>query len=208
MGANISCPLATLTKGKDHVEEELDAGVDRGLEPDRGSGQAQAVDYNYNVGPNYVDMSGTSCRSTVERDTNLQRLPGEVQAAFSAARVVCPVNRRSTTIYARTGDLLNSETILTVTSMTVTATDAGSGSVSRFAYADRLTTNSVIYGPTRYLCATAGGCGSATSYAGTNDITLQFPTFSDQQSVNFGYMCDLPRYSKVLYSSTAITPNP
>jgi hypothetical protein len=170
-----------------------------------GTSEAQQ-EYNYNVGPNYVDMSGTSCRSTLEQDTNLQRLPGEVQAAFSSATVVCPVNRRGTGVYGRPGNL-NSETILTVTSMTVTATDAGTGNVRCYAYADRLTTNSIIYGTARYLCGTAGGCSSATTYTGTNDITLQFPTFNDSRTVNFGYICELPRYSKVLYSSTAITPN-
>ena len=91
-----------------------------------GAGEAQSVEYDYNVGPNYVDMSGSSCRSTLEQDTNLQRLPGEVMAAFSSATVVCPVNRRSTTVYGRTGAALDADTILTVTSMTVTATDGGS----------------------------------------------------------------------------------
>jgi hypothetical protein len=174
-----------------------------------GSVWAQS-EYRYDVGPNYINLSGSSCRSTTPGgETNLLRAPGEIQAAFAPGNVVCPVSRRSTTFYGVSrGDSTNADAALTVTNMTVTATDAGSGAVSCYAYADRLTTNSVIYGPTRYLCSTAGGCASAASYLGTNDITLQFPTFNDQRTVNFGFICSLNQGSKVLYSSTTVTPNP
>jgi hypothetical protein len=174
------------------------------------SGSGLAQEYRYNVGPNYVDQSGTSCRATTEAgELDLLRAPGEIQAAFAAASVVCPINRRATTFYlVSRGDSTNHDTAVTVTNMSVTATDAGSGSVSCYAYADRLTTNSVIYGPTRFLCGTDGGCGSYVSYAGTNNLTLQFPSFGDQRTVNFGFICSLNKGSKVLYSSTTITPNP
>jgi hypothetical protein len=174
------------------------------------SGAGLAQEYRYDVGPNYVDVSGAACRATLEeREPELLRAPGEIQAAFSSASIVCPVSRRSTTFYAQSrGDGTNADAALTVTQMTVTATDAGSGAVSCYAYADRLTTNSVIYGPTRYLCSTSGGCASAESYFGTNDLTLQFPSFNDRRTVNFGFICALNRGSKVLYSSTTITPNP
>lgn len=173
------------------------------------SGLAWAQAYKYDVGPNYVDLSGTSCRATTEwGEVNLVRTPGAIQA-LSARSVVCPVSRRSTTFYGVTrGDSTNPDAALTVTNMTVTATDAGSGNVSCYAYADRLTTNSVIYGSTRYLCSTSGGCPSATSYTGTNDVTLTFPTFPDKRTVNFGFICALNAGSSVLYSSTTITPNP
>ena len=137
------------------------------------------------------------------------RAPGEIQAAFAARSVVCPVSRRATTFYLQSrGDAINADAALTVTNMTVAATDAGSGNVSCYAYADRLSTNSVIYGPTRYLCGTDGGCSSSGSYAGTNNLTLQFPSFADKRTVNFGFICSLNLGSKVLYSSTTITPNP
>jgi hypothetical protein len=171
--------------------------------------QGELAGYTYDVGPNYVEMSGASCRATSEEgETNLNRLNGSVIALTSGTNVVCPINRRSTTMYARTGNTANPDTTLTVNSLTVVARDPGSGSISCFAYADRLTTNSVIFGTTRYLCSTAGGCGSApASYSGINSLTLPFPTFNGNQTVNFGFKCTLNATGEILYSSTSISPN-
>jgi hypothetical protein len=97
-----------------------------------------------------------------------------------------------------------------VYSITVTLNDSSSTTTgSCFAYADVLTTNSVVFGPVRYACATQGGCTSANlSYTGNNDVSLPFPAITNNRTVNFGYMCDLGRGARVLYSSTSITPNP
>jgi hypothetical protein len=174
-----------------------------------GSGFAQ--EFRYDVGPNYVDQSGTSCRATTEAgEVNLLRTPGEIQVVGDTTRaVICPVNRRTTTFYLQArGTAADHDTAVNVTDMTVTATDAGPGGVQCFAYADRLSTNSKIYGSTRHLCGTDGGCQGSTTYTGTNNVTLPFPSFGDQKTVNFGFRCTVAVGSKILYSSTTITPNP
>ena len=155
------------------------------------SGSGLAQEYRYDVGPNYVDQSATSCRATTEvGEVNLFRSPGEIQAVGGIRFVVCPVSRRATTFYMQArGDNTNPDTAVNVTNMTVTATDAGNGSVHCYAYADRLSTNSVIYGSTRYVCSTDGGCQGSTTYTGTNNLTLPFPSFGDQRTVNFGFAC-------------------
>jgi hypothetical protein len=171
------------------------------------AGSSFAQQYIYNVGPNYVDLSGSSCRASIESgEQDLVRAPGEIHAAYSSATVVCPVARRATTYYGVVrGD---ADAAVNVTAMSVTATDGGTGNVSCYAYADRLATNSVIYGATRYLCTTDGGCTTSATYTGTNNLSLPFPSFGDQRTVNFGFICNLNKGSKVLYSSTTITPNP
>jgi hypothetical protein len=169
-------------------------------------------EYRYDVGPNYIDQSGSSCRAGSEaNEVNVFRAPGEIQARGTGQTMVfCPVTRRTTTFYGVSrGTTANPDTALTVTNLTVTATDAGTGTVTCWAYADRMTTNSTIFGPGRFLCGTAGGCDNPpASYAGTNDITLQFPTIDDKRTLNFGFTCSLNKGSKVLYSSTTVTPNP
>jgi hypothetical protein len=169
-----------------------------------------AVEYNYNVGPNYADASGTACRATTEaREYNIQRGAGQIGPILGSERVVCPINRRGTSVYGRLGNTVNPETELTVNSVTVTLNDSSSTtSGSCFAYADALTTNSVVFGPVRYVCATQGGCTSTTTtYTGNNDVNLPFPAITNNRTVNFGYMCDLGRGARVLYASTSITPN-
>jgi len=170
-----------------------------------------AVEYNYNVGPNYAETSGTSCRATTEaKEYNIQRGTGQIGPILGSERVVCPINRRGTCVYGRTGNTQFPEMELTVNSVTVTLNDSSSTTTaSCFAYADVFTTNSVVFGPTRFVCATQGGCTSAAgSYTGNNDVSLPFPTITNNRTVNFGYMCDLGRGARVLYASTSITPNP
>jgi len=173
----------------------------------------KAVEYIYNVGPNYAETSGTACRATTEARevANIQRGTGQIGSIRGTERVVCPINRRGTTVYGRLGTSVNPETELTVNSVTVTLNDSSTlASASCFAYADALTTNSVVFGPVRYVCSTNGGCSSApaNSYTGNNNVALTFPAITNNRTVNFGYMCDLGDGARVLYASTSITPNP
>jgi hypothetical protein len=168
-----------------------------------------AVDYTYDVGPNYAEASGTACRATTEaRELNILRWMGQTGPLRGPERVVCPINRRGTAFYGRVGGSIDSETELTVNSLTVTLNDQGTASASCFAYADALTTNSIVFGPVRFVCSTAGGCTGATTYTGNNDVSLPFPAIPNNRTVNFGYMCDLGDQTRVLYASTSITPNP
>jgi hypothetical protein len=173
--------------------------------------------YNYNVGPNWVNLSASSCRAESHAaEGHLLKAPGEVRVvnfvAPSGLDLQCPITRRSTTYYSAylaNPAVADRELKINVQSIVVRAQDNGASSISCSAFGEDIVTQSVLFGPTRYLCGTSGGCSTApaSTFTGTNSINLTFAS-SANKMVNIGIRCFVPGGSKLFYTESAIVPNP
>jgi hypothetical protein len=171
---------------------------------------AQQQPFIFNVGPNTVDLSGSRCRGTFDYYPGIQYSGGNVRSGSTATTLYCPVPRRSTAFY---GNVTSSsgypiDTNLTISAVTMTAYDgATDGSVSCRPFA-ALVNGARVYGLTRYLCATAGGCSSppASSFMGKNTMYWLSP-FTNQSTINWGISCYSPDNSGVNQYEVVVTPN-
>lgn len=181
------------------------------------SSAAQAQ-WTYNVGPNYVNQAGTSCRASntvTENSQIVNHLAGYVstsQSTVGTTRLYCPLNVRNHSFYGTPGGNFDGELITNVSTVAVNAMDGHTGSkLGCFAYRLNYPTGSQSFGSTRYVCGTAGGCSSggvSNSFSGSGRIDLSFPTPTNTLTVNFGYVCDAKTFSAIYYAEAAVTPNP
>ena len=180
--------------------------------------------YVYEFGPNYVNMSGSSCRAkTSAAELNLFHDAGGTQVRTGAGqqRLYCPISRRGTSFYqGKRGSNepnvppLPSDTALHVkiSTATVRGTDSSTASEFRcFIVGTRLSDQAVFFGNGKSLCSgSALGCSSTSaSWTGTNSMVLTpLSSFNGSvDTVNFGIVCDLGSQSTIYYTETAITPN-
>jgi len=171
--------------------------------------------YIYNVGPNYVNMSGTSCRPSRSAYDSIGFAGGEVinksASGTSAKRIYCPIDRRMTSNYTVNAAPGFSDRKIVMQSLTVFASRAGTSidpSLSCWSFFEQ-NDGTVVQGAKRYLCSTPGGCTSpVTNYASGNTLNLPLPAVTLNESINFGYVCDLPgNWSYVAYAEAVVTPN-
>jgi hypothetical protein len=165
--------------------------------------------YTYDVGPNYVNMSGSRCRpETSALGDALTYGNGRVMvnSGTSTRRLFCPVQRRSADYYAR--DVAGAELRVNVSVLSIWAQDSNSsGRVSCFAFASGLGSGATWMTPTGFLCATQGGCSSvASSFQGMNGISI-FNPFPNVTSVSWGIACDVSGNSMLLYSQSRVLAN-
>lgn len=181
---------------------------------------AQVLAWTYDVGPNWVNLSATSCHGfSGPQEAKLVRSVGEVKVTGGSSQVLyCPINRRGTMFYGTykatngagnpnaTG---NRPYYVNIQNITVRANDTSSNDfVYCWAFGTNKDTGSTSFGASKTLCATAGGCSAAsTSYTGTNSLSMTFP-FPTLPTVNYGYACSVADQSRLYYSETSITPNP
>lgn len=173
------------------------------------------VTYVYNVGPNYVNIGGDSCRATTETDeinASVNRNAGMLLAYQDWPPLVmyCPLPRRNTTFYGVNSDL-DEDTNVDLSSVTVWLLGGGSPTLGMGCQTWRkeLGTGSIDWGDVVYLCDTPGGClNPDPNFSGVNTVTLPFPTPNPAKSVDFGYMCVVPSFAGILYAEAAFTPNP
>jgi hypothetical protein len=169
----------------------------------------QAQQYVYNRGPNYVNMSPSRCRPWQSGDQG--NLRHEVEKLWNAASttmtVYCPFQRRSTSYYGNTSGATNEKNV-TVASIQMRANDAQTGAaVSCYPFATGFSSGLTFFGPTKYLCSTAGGCSTATnSYTGSNTLTWTNP-ITAQPTPNWGLHCRLPTNSILYWYEAAVTAN-
>ena len=174
---------------------------------------AQVLARTYNVGPNWVNQSATSCHSFSGPDeAKLERSVGEVKVTganrwFCFARLTAA--ERCFTRATRPRRAGNRPYYVNIQNITVRANDTTSTDrVYCWAWGTNKNTGSTSFGASRTLCATAGGCTSGqSSYTGTNSLSLTFP-FPTTPTVNYGYACSVANNSRLYYSETSITPNP
>lgn len=188
---------------------------------------ASAHAYVYNVGPNYVNMPGSSCRtrnSTTE--STVTHAAGDTRVNFTSRsqRLYCPIPRRGTSYYRGTrvagspelSDEPPSAFRVNINSVTVRGSDNSSGAgFSCFVFGTRMSDQAVFFGSTKTLCGTAGGCAGGfggplppLSWKGTNTLQLSPPSnFNNVDTVNFGIACDVGGLSTLAYTETAITPS-
>jgi hypothetical protein len=178
------------------------------------SAGAFGVSYIYTGGPNNVNMGGNRCRARVAaQQVRLQYTQDGVRSVLGGQTVYCPSPRRSTAFYGDTTADSGQppiDTSLKVSTVTVRATDNNTSSrVSCKPFA-ALMGGGVVFGTTRTLCDTAGGCVGflipPTAWTGANTISWTNP-FPTQQSVNWGITCDISQGSMVNHYEVAVTPN-
>jgi hypothetical protein len=178
-------------------------------------GPAAALAYTYDRGPNWVNLSATSCHAARGSDElKILRAPGEAKTSSSGAPYVtyfCPINRRNTTFYSaykQAPSTPNREVRVNIQSIQIRAQDAGSGSISCWAFGTSKNTNATLLGAAKFFCSTVGGCsGESATYVGTNTVSINFP-FPTTPMVSYGFACNVPPDSKLFYSETWIDPNP
>jgi hypothetical protein len=167
------------------------------------------------VGPNYVNMSGASCRPSRSAYDSIGYAGSEIinksAPGTSAKRIYCPIDRRPTMNYTLNAAPGFSDNRIVLQSLTVYASRAGTSvdpSLSCWSFFEQMD-GTVVQGAKRYLCSTAGGCTSpVTSFASANTLNLPLPAVTLNQSINFGYACDLPgNWSYVSYAEAVVTPN-
>lgn len=172
--------------------------------------------YTYNTGPNWVNMSGASCRGdTATSDALLQREAGAITVGPNAsitATLWCPLQRRGTSFYElikNTGTGSNRDLSVTVGSINVSLTGTGVSGNNCSTFVTNVNTGSTLFSATKHLCSTVGGCASSPSpvYVGTNTIALALDG-TNRPTVNFGVTCNVARGSKIQFSQTTVTPNP
>jgi hypothetical protein len=174
------------------------------------AGMSQQQTYIYNVGPNVINQSASSCRAASQTDDQyVVRAAGEVSvpAGISLA-VYCPLQRRNNAFYGISGNTSH-EVGLNASSVSVYAYDPSTtNALSCLAFRQNYSTGAIAWGTEKYLCATAGGCTSfSASYTGSNTLTLNFAA-ATTQTVNYGYTCRIANGGKVYWAEMSVTPNP
>jgi len=170
------------------------------------------VTYIYNVGPNTINISATSCRATdrATEESKVTRQAGAVYVSSSTAtKVYCPIQRRGTTFYGVSGGS-NQAQMLDMGAITVKGMDNNqSASVFCEQFRKDFTTGSMAWGSTRYMCSIAGGCASApaASWQGVSEMTVG-SAGAASKTVNYGYRCTLSGGSALWHAEAVVTPNP
>ena len=176
--------------------------------------------YIYNVGPNVVNMAGSSCRG---RDENTERTFNVVRSAGSlfvfqdsgTFDAFCPFQRRNTTVYnTKIGQVFvppnphDNVTVSTTEIIVDVANPDSTQPLSCFAYQINMPSQSLSVGTQKFLCATAGGCTSYTnSTVPSNTLNLPPPSPNPALTANFGYFCYLASGSGINWGQAKITPN-
>src|SRR6187399_940449 len=175
-----------------------------------------AQTYTYNVGPNWVNMSGSRCRPAVT-DSETTLIHGgvytQVVTNFSGNQTLyCPITRRATSFYQDAFTAPDSIfKKVTVTDLTLRASDGrNDGTMSCRLFASQLN-GSIAFSTTRYLCSTAGGCLNSSTgvlWTGTSTLTWSGTPLGTVSSVSWGLSCSVPAASGLSYYEAVITPNP
>lgn len=151
--------------------------------------------YVYNVGPNYINQSGSSCRTESRAtEADVYRLGGHIQVWRNAGKYVyCPLVRRNTTYYGVSGSDSQASSFANV-NITVKASDTSTGDMVHCAsFRTNVDNGTVYWGPTKFLCANSNGCDSGSlTYVGDNTMLLKPPTGAPLKSLNHGYRCLVP----------------
>jgi len=176
-----------------------------------------SAQYTYNVGPNYVNQSATSCRADnplTEKNKLVNHSADGVSVGAASAgttRFFCPLNVRGHSFYGNPGGNLDGELIVNVQSVVVRAQDGdANGKLGCFAFRNNYPTGSIAFGTTWYVCEYPGGCDSSVSnsFLGVNTLLLTFPQPFTSTTVNFGYVCDVTRGGTIYHAEAEVTPNP
>ncbi len=153
--------------------------------------------YVYNVGPNYLNLSSSGCRTESRAtEADVYRLSGALQVWRNSGKYVyCPLTRRGTTYYGVSGTDAQATDFANV-NITVKAQDS---SANDYFYCQSFRTNldtgAVYWGPYTFLCSNANGCSDGSiglTYVGTNTMVLKPPTGAPLKSLNHGYRCMVP----------------
>jgi hypothetical protein len=184
---------------------------------------SSAAAYVYTVGPNYVNMAGSSCRAPYAgNENNLYHDGGSttVKSAVALQRLHCPIARRGTSFYG--GRRLDAtipeppgDTQYKVKLGGVTVRGGDSSASYRltcFTFGARRSDQALYFGTTKALCGGSTlGCNFSDiggGWTGWNTMRLSPPPgFSTEQTVNFGVTCDVPESSTIQYLESWITPN-
>jgi len=168
--------------------------------------------YTYNMGPNYVNVSGSRCRaSTSAQEDALTHEVNylKVNSGISTRRVYCPMQRRENSTYGWIGGV-DAEFKVDTGTIYIRAEDQSTTrSLSCFSFAAAMGSGANYFGATRFLCSNANGCSSVSnSYVGRNDLPLFSPYAGSPLTVNWGYACDVPGNSFLYYTDVGVNPNP
>ncbi|HKQ71107.1 MAG TPA: hypothetical protein VJT73_17295 [Polyangiaceae bacterium] len=159
--------------------------------------------YEYDVGPNYINQSASSCRTESRAtEADVYRSEGRIQSFQNSGHFFyCPLTRRGTTYYGVSGGG-DSNNFANVT-ITVKAEDTSTGDLIHCeSFRSNVDNGTVYWGAIKFLCWDAKGCTSAfeeqirgragLSYVGSNTMVLQPPAGAPLKSLNHGYRCFVP----------------
>jgi hypothetical protein len=184
---------------------------------------SSAAAYVYTLGPNYVNMAGSTCRPPVSgNENNLYHDSGSttVKAGVSLQRLFCPIARRGTSFYG--GRRLDggipeppaaTQYKVNLGGVTVRGGDSSTSyRLTCFTFGARKSDQSLFFGASKALCGgTTLGCNPSdigSGWTGWNTMRLSAPSgFSSVETVNFGVTCDVPASSTIQYLESWITPN-
>lgn len=169
---------------------------------------AQAQAYVYKTGSNFVDMSGSRCRTqTLAQEANVIRPDGSLLVTSSVSNVglFCPLTRRGTEYYGM-HDFRATQLRMDV-AMILRASDySSSRTLSCNAVAARPNNGAIYYGPTRWACSSLP-CDTAPSASYTGTSNLYLPVIPSGDAVNWYVSCDIPGGSYLHWVAGTIHPN-
>jgi hypothetical protein len=184
---------------------------------------SQADAYVYDVGPNIVNMSGSSCRTaSASMEENVFHDSGntQVKSGKPVQRLYCPIPRRGTVFYRGTrlagspsipSESPDAQLKVNLSSVYVYGVDSSSAAVfGCFTFGTDKSNQTVYYGAQRVLCSqsTLGCSSNGASWTGNNTLrALPHSGLANVQSVNFGVICDLGALSTLWYTESYVTPN-
>jgi hypothetical protein len=183
---------------------------------------SSAAAYVYRLGPNYVDMPGSSCRApTIGEENNLFHDLGttQIDPAVALQRVQCAIPRRGTSFYggkrldgSRPAEVNNTQFHVNMGAVTLRGADASSFyQFTCFTFGARRSDQTIFFGSPKSLCLAQQGCSPnnvSSSWKGSNTMVLAPPSgFNNIDTVNFGVACDVPAGSIIQYTASSITPN-
>ena len=183
---------------------------------------SSAAAYVYTLGPNYVNMAGSSCRPAYSgNENNLYHDTGSttVKSHVALERLHCPIARRGTSFYG--GRRLDgtypqppsgTQYKVNIGGVTVRGSDSSTFyNFTCFTFGARRSDQALYFGASKSLCGSQLGCNPGdigSGWTGWNTMRLAAPSnFSTVETVNFGITCDVPASSTVQYLESWITPN-
>jgi len=168
-------------------------------------------------GPIISDVSGVSCRPTIENGEESVAFR-EITSGLSTKTkfggfyfYTCPIARRNTTIYGTTS-VANEDRVL-MSTLRVSVSDGSATDVLFCTGYLASSTGSLRYSSTKWACGNPGGCPSAVpgSFTAASEFAWTNPfgasAIVNQGAVNMGYSCAVPSGSNILWARASFGSN-
>lgn len=180
---------------------------------------AAHADSYYYTGPNTVNVAGSACRGVKSSlEASLYHNGEGTVVRSGTQRLLCPIPRRSTSIYSgvredgtRASQASATEKHVNISAIDVKGSDGSSADTfTCYIFGANLANQTISWGASKTLCSqsTAGCASNGASWKGGNTMRLAAPSgLSGIETVNFGVICDLGPLSTLAWLEATISPN-